>query len=523
LLLYSAGIVVQVLAFPDIDWGVLGWVMLLPYLLARECRDGAHPWAAAFLYGFLRAHVGFFWLGWIHFVAWFAVSVFSAALFALLFEGTMRLARFVPYALRVATGWVLFEWGHARLFGGFPWLFLSHTQYEFHALIQAADIVGAAGISFLVAYVQAAALRAGRERRWAEGGVAALLLAATLAYGMMREGPGEGPREEVLLVQTNFAHSVKSGDDLTLEALLDKLYGLTLEGLVAHPGCRLIVWPETMFPYPYIEGDPEDTFEFESTLRPLAQEFRKPVVYGINSFTSIEKAKRLRGFNAMLLADETGAIAGLYRKQRLVPMGEEFLLRRLLPERWCDRVMDFLIARLNYPESCDLEAGEGFGLLDAGPGLRCAPLICFEGLYPDLAREVLGVGEADLILHLMNNGWFGPFEPRQAIASWVFRAVETRMPLVSCANVGQSCLIEPDGRLTAKIEPVPAEGFLSVRIPRPWPVSLYRRGGYLAVPLALASLVLFFGLRSRLGGRHRGGGPPPAEAGRTLWDRLDSR
>ncbi len=506
LLLFSAGIVVQVLAFPDIDWGVLGWVLLVPYLLARECRDGAHPWAAAFLYGFLRAHVGFFWLGWIHFVAWFAVSVFSAALFALLFEGTMRLLSFVPYALRVATGWVLFEWGHARLFGGFPWLFLSHTQYGFRTVIQAADLVGAAGLSFLLAYGQAAALRVVRERRWAEGVVAALLLAATLAYGGLREGPGEGPREEILLVQTNFAHSVKTGDGLTLESLLDKLYGLTLEGLVAHPECRLVVWPETMFPYPYVEGDPEDTFEFESTLRLLAQEFRRPVLYGINSFTSIEKARRLRGYNALLLADEAGGIAGIYRKQRLVPMGEEFLLRRLLPERWCDRVMDFMIRWFRYPESCDLEAGEGFVLLDAGPGLLCAPLICFEGLYPDLAREVLERGEADLILHLMNNGWFGPFEPRQAIASWVFRAVEARMPFVSCANVGQSCLVEPDGTISAKLEPVPAEGFLLARIPRPWPVSLYRRGGYLALPLVLAGLLLLFGLRARPWAASRGGG-----------------
>ena len=37
--------------------------------------------------------------------------------------------------------------------GGFYWRFLGHSQYQNLALIQIADIVGAAGVSFVVAMV----------------------------------------------------------------------------------------------------------------------------------------------------------------------------------------------------------------------------------------------------------------------------------------------------------------------------------------------------------------------------------
>ena len=41
LLLYAAGLVLQLLAYPDPDFGFLGWVLLWPYLLARDKDDRA--------------------------------------------------------------------------------------------------------------------------------------------------------------------------------------------------------------------------------------------------------------------------------------------------------------------------------------------------------------------------------------------------------------------------------------------------------------------------------------------------
>jgi apolipoprotein N-acyltransferase len=423
LALYVAGLVLQFLAFPDPDLGFLGWVLLWPYLLAREREDGA-PWRrSAFLYGFLRAFAGFYWIGNVHYTGWLGVSLASGFAFVVAFEWPLRRLTFVPYALRVAACWLLFEGLHSWLLGGLPWLLLAHTQYRFLALVQMADLVGAFGVSFVVALVQAAALEAIRARRLtASAGAAAALLVAALLYGAMRRGPRgpEGPG--VLMVQTAVPSYVKEHEEAR-PSLWGPPMRLTKEGLASHPGTALVVWPETMFPVDYVEWDREDgepaeaetvRARFRARLRDFTRVFGKPAVFGLASFPDVAHAERARGYNAAILVDAKGEPARdprtgralLYRKQRLVPMSEEFLLRRVLPESWCDSIFDSLCRNFGLPRSSDLLAGAGFVTLDAGPGLRCAVLICFEGLYPSLARGAVEHEDPDLLLHLVNNGWF---------------------------------------------------------------------------------------------------------------------
>lgn len=510
LLLYGAGIVLQFLAYPDLDLGFLGWVLLWPYLLARERGDGA-PWVrAAFLYGFLRAFAGFYWLGNVHYTAWLGVCLASGFAFVLAFEWPVRRLTFVPYPLRVAGAWLLFEGAHSWLLGGFPWLFLAHTQYRFLALVQMADLAGAFGVSFLVAFVQAAALEACRARKFtASAATAAVLLVTALLYGAMRRGPlgPEGPG--VLMVQTavpSYVKEEKLGQPTGPGELWATLVRLTREGLDRHPDTALVVWPETMFPANYLESDPSRG-DFQRRARAFARTFGKPAVYGLTSYATAERARSGRGFNAAILADADGNVKGLYRKQQLVPMGEEFAPRWFLPESWCNSLFGWLSRNLGLPRSCDLVAGEGFETLDAGPGLRCALLICFEGVYPDLARSAVNHDRPDLLLLLMNNGWFvsppflwgrmPSFEQRQCLPAWVFRAVETRTPLLSCANAGITCAVKPDGTILGRVDRVMGEGWLFVDIPPRWPRPFFLRGGFLLPPALLLLLLPVFLRRAR--------------------------
>ena len=87
LAIYAGGIALQFLAYPHPDLGFLGWVMLWPYLIAREIDDdGAHWFRAAYAYGFMRAIVGFYWLGNVHYTGWLTVTALSGLAFALIFE-----------------------------------------------------------------------------------------------------------------------------------------------------------------------------------------------------------------------------------------------------------------------------------------------------------------------------------------------------------------------------------------------------------------------------------------------------
>jgi len=511
LLLYGAGIVLQFLAYPDLDLGFLGWVLLWPYLLAREEGDGA-PWMrAAFLYGFLRAFAGFYWLGNVHYTGWLGVSLASGFAFVFAFEWPLRRLTFFPYALRVASSWLLFEGVHSWLLGGLPWLLLAHTQHGFLTLVQMADVVGTFGVSLLVAFVQAAGLEAIRARRFTPAlGIAAALLLCALAYGAMRRGPGGADGPEVLMVQTAFPSYAKEGKLAKPKGtaeLWQALTRLTREGLKSHPDAALVVWPETMFPAAYLESEPSRG-DFKWRAAAFARMFHLPAVFGLTSFANLKRLDR--GYNAAILVGADGTVKDpakdLYRKQRLVPMSEEFLPRRVLPESWCDALFAWLSRNLGLPRGSDLDEGKGFATLDAGPGLRCATLICFEGLYPDLVRAAVEYEQPDLLLHLVNNGWFlsppflggrvPSFEQRQCVPIWVFRAIEMRTPFFSCANGGITCAVAPDGRVLGRVDRVMEEGWLAARIPPRWPRPPFLRGGFL-LPPALLLLVPVFLWRAR--------------------------
>src|SRR5262249_2900790 len=129
--------------------------------------------------------------------------------------------------------WVGMEMLRGYLMTGFSWYYLAHTQHRWTELIQISDLVGAYGVSFLVALVSGCAAEmlpvsiCNRLRllpATAAGGlqvvsrtgivvrVAACLavFAAALGYGHARRSGGEfqsGPR--VALIQGNFTSEVK--------------------------------------------------------------------------------------------------------------------------------------------------------------------------------------------------------------------------------------------------------------------------------------------------------------------------
>ena len=484
----------QTLAYPDPDLGLLGWVLLVPWLWARDQESSASWWRMAYLFGFLRAAAGFYWLANIQWLNWFVVAALSGFAFVVAYELVMRKATFLPYALRGATAWVLFEWVHSWIGGGFPWLYLGHTQHDFGPVIQIASVTGVAGISFVMAYAQHA-LYARRELP-----VAGVLVAAVLVFGFVRDGEPEPGEHSVLLVQTAVPQSLKETKFENPETIVGRLVGLTEDGLRDHPETDLVVWAETMFPAPFLEDSKGENFGFMRFARKLARRFKVPAIYGASSFLDRDDLDRYRGYNSAVLVRADGRFGGIYRKQWLVPMGEEFLPRRFLPESWCDSMMDFLSGSVGYPRSSDLRKGDEYRTLDAGEGLRCAPSICFEGLSGGMTAEASR--DADLILNLVNNGWFGDcWEERQMVAIWQFRAVETGLPFLSCANGGVSCVIAPNGAVTASLDQVMERGVVAAPIPRAWTRPLYGRGGRWILPgmLALISMFFFLGKQRKKG------------------------
>jgi apolipoprotein N-acyltransferase len=75
-------------------------------------------------------------------------------------------------------------------------------------------------------------------------------------------------------------------------------------------------------------------------------------------------------------------------------------------------------------------------------GARLGILICYESVFPDLARGSVKHG-ADILVNITNDAWYGESSaPYQLLAMAAFRSIETKTLMVRVANTGISAVIE---------------------------------------------------------------------------------
>jgi apolipoprotein N-acyltransferase len=102
-----------------------------------------------------------------------------------------------------------------------------------------------------------------------------------------------------------------------------------------------------------------------------------------------------------------------------------------------------------------------------------------------------------LIVNLSNDAWSASLPAQnQHLGMAVFRAVENRRSMVRSTASGQTCAVDPNGRVIALAQPF-TEAALTVEVPVVTPTSLYTRfGDFLPLIFIAAafSLLIFRGV-----------------------------
>jgi apolipoprotein N-acyltransferase len=183
-------------------------------------------------------------------------------------------------------------------------------------------------------------------------------------------------------------------------------------------------------------------------------------------------------FNCSFLVNPDGTLVARYCKRNLVIFGEYIPLVRWLPfVKWFtpissgftpgDNVVPFELER----RAPARRGTNGFQHGEPQPGapVKTATLICFEDMFPHLAREYVEE-DTDFLVNLTNDGWFGESaEQWQHAAGAVFRAVENGLPLARGCNNGITCWVDSHGRIREIFRDatgsVYGAGFLTAQIP----------------------------------------------------------
>lgn len=455
---FAFTVLLAVISFPPFKVPEAAYAMLVPGIFWAYTRPRFKVYAWTMMAA--QAVAWTIILGWLHNVTWVGLFLLGPIVGAWI--GTWYLAAWwtlprmlgrptlvrLLALLALAGGWVVVEWTRTWLLGGFPWLPLAASQWQRASILQVAAYTGAYGVSFVLVAVNvgfgAYAHRLFREgetglrKRSQEFFLAMFLLLVCLsvhvqeAFNRVRYSV---PVARVAFVQPYIPQDVK-WDAAKGPGILAVLQQTTAAAAATRPD--LILWPEATTPWA-VKGDANSRAFVES----LAQAAKAPMVIGS---VAVEEAKtpREQWYNGAFVVDPmVGLQTSYYAKRHLVPFGEYVPLRPVLG--WLTKFVpigdDFATGVDSSPLVVPLRSG----------ALTLGPLICYEDIYPGLARASALAGSEVLVV-LTNNGWFGEGGAAyQHAANSVLRAVETRRPVLRDGNGGWSGWIDEFGSIRANL------------------------------------------------------------------------
>ena len=486
-----------------------GWLCLAPLMVAAARAGSPQAGAAC---GLASGAVAFgLVLSWMHpfLVRWGQLSGIEAAAVTglLVLYVALHFAAFGalvalwagrwghPTALLLApAAWTGLEVARDRLLAGFPWCLLGYSQQPVLAAIQVAELAGVYGVSFVLASFSAAVACGVQNlfsiRRAGQTAATALLLAiaaAGLLWGRWRlDGlafPGDGSK--VALVQANVDQADK-WDPAESDRIEEDHFRMTREAALR--GSSLAIWSESSVPRS-ITDDPQ----YAGRLAALARETGARLLVGSVAYDRVGAVRV--PYNSAFLVSPSGDPAARYDKQKLVPFGEYVPIQRLL----------FFLEPL-VQEAGDFHSGRSAGVLRDGE-LAIGPLICYEAIFTELARASVRAG-AEALVNMTNDAWYGDTAmPRQHLAQSIFRAVETRRYLLRCASTGISAVVEPSGRIAARL-PLGEQAILETVLPAMRQTTLYvATGDLFGIACGILSALALSGAARSSRGAAPSGGP----------------
>lgn len=375
--------------------------------------------------------------------------------------------------LALAGLWVVLEWVKGRLFTGCPWMPLAATQWKVTPMLALCAYAGPAGPGFAIVLFN---LGLARYARWLTGRNTTSMIRTGLPmspWSGLRFCPefyaGLLPIFLSLFLFFKTVNSRRTTDtelftaaavqtDFDPNAKWDPVRDRENAAVVAEATRAAVALPEGRSvweagtPYPK-SGNKADRPDFvvwpESALRfPVGREdydeFLRDLAAGTGTTLLIGGDKKGDGgyYGGIFVVTPAGGVQPeFYAKRHLVPFGEYVPFPSVNPLR---KVIPVDMLRGENPDPLEVA-------LRDGRTLKLGALVCYEDIFPELARDMALRG-ADALLVVTNDAWYGrEAGAYQHAATCAVLAVSTGLPIVRCGNAGWSGVIAPTGRSEAVV------------------------------------------------------------------------
>ncbi|WP_137936508.1 apolipoprotein N-acyltransferase [Chitinivorax sp. B] len=351
----------------------------------------------------------------------------------------------VLQALAGAAAWVATE----RLIPKLLSDTLGYGLYPAVLIRQAADLIGSAGLTYLLLLSNEALTAAWAQRAC---GIKAVLkpiavcftIPALLAgYGWSTSAASTGRDAKpvrVGLIQSNLVAYERmrseQGTFAVVREILDTHYAMSYDA-VERQRADAVLWSETVYPTTFGRPKNQVGAVLDQEILDIVRSAGVPILFGTYDRDDAGE------YNATAFVTPNHGLLGMYRKSRLFPLTEYVpswldgpTFRRLLP--WTGTWKPGSGARV-FPLQ-----------LKDGREIPVLPLICLDDVDTNLAINGARLG-AQAIMSMSNDSWFTQHPHgaslHQAVAA--FRSIETRLPQFRVTTNGYSAVIDPSGKVIA--------------------------------------------------------------------------
>ena len=388
------------------------WI-IFPFLVDPD----AHAWQIPFVIVLFPGGLALF------------IAAAAAAACALWRPGPARIFIFtICYALA--------EWLRGHVLTGFPWNIEAYGWGASLGVLQSMALFGAYGLSLLTILFGASLAELFRVRsNWRFPAIMAALFVvlwlggeARLALIPTRDVPGVRMR----LVQPNIPQAEK----IQLQfAHRDWERLMSLSATPAKQAPSIIVWPEAATD-PYLRYD---EFVALDDIARLTDSGAILMTGAIRRGRDREGAPRY--YNSFYVFGRGAAVLDIYDKFHLVPFGEYLPFEKTLGALGLTKLTGI---------TSPFAAGDGPHTVNVPGAPAAGPLICYEIDFPG---AVVGKVRPGWLVNVSDDSWFGPWAgPLQHLLVARARAIEEGIAMVRAANTGITAIIDPLGRITARLD-----------------------------------------------------------------------
>ena len=468
LCIFISGILFSVpFIFPELH--ILSFFACVPFfiILFGEIKKGKKNKAAryTFIFGmsfYLPVYVWFLWMypmeqtgvtplesAFIVIAAWLGFSFLQTLVLLILPIGLKLFGNinanknifFLP--VLTACLYVISEWVQSWFLSGLTWGKLSVSQYKNLFFIQSVSVFGTYFTSFIIIFINSAFALYILNKSYKKISIEKnnlLILAVVLLYfansyfGFFRiylyeSSENKNQKITAQIIQGNIS-SYEKWEFSGTQFSFDVYKSLTDEN--RDENIDICVFPETAIPTSIRKNS-----ELYCQLLALAEE------NGVTLFTGIiyndgnsDESKR---YNAIMAFDKNYDFIQPYGKRHLVPFGEYLPFENIITA-----VFPF-VSNISLFDAV-LTPGESSEIIKVN-GVNYGGLVCFDSIFPELARKSVKDG-ADILIIATNDSWFWDSPAiYQHNAQAVLRAVENNRYVVRSANTGVSSFISPIGEI----------------------------------------------------------------------------